>query len=75
MSHNTVTIPAVMLGIWMSGVSALALVPHSIARGDAANAVGRYNLDSRISSVYQDRTGRFTVYVRASVRHDPELYD
>ena len=71
MSRNTVTIAAIMFGVWMSGVSALALVPHSIARGDAANEAGRtpiYNLDSRISSVYQDRTGRFTVYVRAPVR-------
>ena len=78
MSHHTVTIAAVLLGAWVSGILALALAPHSIARGDAANEADRtpiYHLDSRVSSVYQDPSGRFTVYVRAPMRYTPEFYD
>ena len=78
MSHHTVTIAAVLLGAWVTGISLLALAPHSIARGDAATEAGRtpiYNLDSRVSSVYQDPSGRYTVYVRSPGRDDPEFYD
>ena len=78
MSRHTVTIAAVLLGAWVTGIAVLALAPHSTTHGDAANEVGRtpiYSLDSRVSSVYQDPSGRFTVYVRAPVRDDAETYN
>ena len=71
MLRQTFVVAAVMFAIWGMGVAGLTL--NSGAPADTSAAIGdangaRYLVNTRTLRSYQDPTGRFTVYVRASLR-------
>ena len=67
MLRKTFTIAASLIGVWVLGVLALALAP--IERENTAAENGQvYQVNARVWSVAQDRSGRFTMYVRQPVR-------
>ena len=72
MLRQTITNTAILIGVWVLGVLALALAP--IERENAAAENGQvYQVSARVWSVTQDRSGRFTVYVRQPVRGYVEI--
>ena len=72
MLRKTVTIAASLIGVWVLGVLALTLAP--IERENAAAENGQvYPVNARVWSIDQDRSGRFTVYVRRPVRGYVEI--
>ena len=72
MLRQTVTNTAILIGVWVLGVLALTLAP--IERENAAAENGQvYPVNARVWSVAQDRSGKFTVYVRRPVRGQVEI--
>ncbi len=72
MLRQTITNTAILIGVWVLGVLALGLAP--IERENAAAENGQvYQVSARVWSVAQDRSGRFTVYVRQPVRGYVEI--
>ncbi len=71
MFRQTFAVVAVMFAVWGMGVAGLAL--NSGASADTSAAIAdaqgaRYQVNTRTTRAYQDPTGRFTVYVRTSLR-------
>ncbi|MEE9251295.1 MAG: hypothetical protein V3U93_09250 [Alphaproteobacteria bacterium] len=60
----TILVVSVMMGVWLGGVLALALVPAAPQEGAPVTAA--YLDQSNASFAYQDPSGRFTVHVRTS---------
>ena len=78
MLRQTFIVAAVMFTVWGMGVAGLAL--NSGAPADTSAAIGdahgaRYLVNTRTSRVYQDPTGRFTVYVRAALRDRDDIVE
>ena len=75
MLRQSIVLASTMFVVWGLGVAMLALNPYATSNTDLANsdALGpRYLVNTRTSSVYQDPTGRFTVYVRTALRDSSE---
>ncbi len=71
MLRQSIVLTSMMFAVWGMGVAVLAL--NSNASTDVVSAISdaqdvRYLVNTRTSSTYQDPTGRFTVYVRTSLR-------
>ncbi len=60
----TILVVSVMMGVWLGGVLALALVPAPPQEGAPVSVA--YLDQSNASFAYQDPSGRFTVHVRTS---------
>ena len=71
MLRQSIVLASTLFVAWGMGVAMLALNPNANSNTDLANgdALGpRYLVNTSTSSVYQDPTGRFTVYVRTALR-------
>ena len=71
MLRQTVVLTSMLFAVWGMGVAVLAL--NSDASADMESAMShaqnlRYLVNTRTSLIYQDPTGRFTVYVRTALR-------
>ncbi len=78
MFRQTFVLVSVMFAVWGMGVAGLAL--HSGASVDTSATMGnahgaRYQVNTRTTRAYQDPTGRFTVYVRASLRDQDDAVE
>ena len=74
MLRQTVTIAASLIGVWAIGMLVLAFIPDQ--SGAAAIETPRAQVDqvnARVWSIDQDRSGRFTMYVRRPVREYLEI--
>ncbi len=76
MLRKTVITVASLIGIWALGVSALALIPDESGATAIENARAPVDqVNARVWSIDQDRSGRFTMYVRRPVRSNLEIVD
>ena len=78
MSRQTFGVVALMLGVWLIGFSALTLAPQPGAGRHEATAndpAPIYRVNARTSSVYQDPSGRYTMYVRNVPRVERDAQD
>ncbi len=78
MLRQTVTTAAILLGIWMIGISVLTFAPDECSGEDAEIENPRaqvYQVNGRVWSIDQDRSGKFTIYVRSPVRRNLEIVD
>ncbi len=79
MSLQTFGVVALLLGVWLIGISALSLAPEPGAGRYEATVNGPatiYRVNARTSSAYQDPTGRYTLFVRSVQREDRDAqYD
>ena len=76
MLRQTIILASTLFVVWGMGVAILALNPDANSDTDLAisDALGpRYLLNTSTSSAYQDPTGRFTVYVRTSLRDGSDV--
>ena len=76
MLRQTIILASTLMVVWGMGVAILALNPYANSATDLANsdALGpRYLVNTSTSSVYQDPTGRFTVYVRTALRDGSDV--
>ena len=78
MFRQTFVLVSIMFAIWGMGVASLALNAGSSA--DTSATMGkahgaRYLVNTRTTRAYQDPTGRFTVYVRASLRDQDDAVE
>lgn len=64
----TLAIAGSMAGLWLLGVTALALIPTDTAsQGEDKSISYRYQATG-VTYAYQDPTGQYTVYVRGAQR-------
>ncbi len=64
----TLTIAGSMGGLWLLGITALALVPTDEgSKGEDRSISFRYQATG-VTYAYQDPTGQYTVYVRGTQR-------
>ena len=73
MSFQTFGVVAFLLGGWLIGIWALSLAPEPGAgrhEATANNPATVYRVNARTSSVYQDPSGRYTVFVRNVLREE-----
>ncbi len=78
MSRQTFGIVALLLGVWLIGFSALWLAPEPGAGRHEATAndpAPIYRVNARTSSVYQDPSGRYTLFVRNVLREERDAPD
>ena len=74
MFRQTFVLVSIMFAVWGMGVAGLALnAGSSTTMGKAHGA--RYLVNTRTTRAYQDPTGRFTVYVRASLRDQDDAVE
>ncbi len=69
MFRQTMTIAGAFLGMWLIGITALALVPPAPDAGrNARTPISLVNMS--VWSSYQDPTGKFTIHVRTPPRYE-----
>lgn len=71
MFRQTATIALVTLALWAVGLMVLELVSNDLGDIDEVTANvhrGLYSTGSSVASVYQDSSGRFTIYFRTPQR-------
>ena len=69
MLRQTVIIAASLIAVWALGVSALAFIPDKSGATAIENSRAPVvQVNARVWSIDQDRSGRFTMYVRRPVR-------
>ncbi len=74
MLRQSIVLASTLFVVWGMGVAMLALNPYANPTAGLANGDGpRYLVNTRTSSVYQDPTGRFTVYARTALRDDSDV--